>query len=81
MEKDSKYLFFVIGLVSGVTLTLVYLSFSEPNYSNRHECEVKEMQKNQTNYSRSVIDGLTTNAYARAVKLYCNELMKSKSKD
>ena len=81
MEKDSKYLFFVIGLVAGVILTLVYLSFSEPNYSNRHECEVKEMQKNQVNYSRSIIDGVTKNDYTSAVRLYCHELMKSKSKD
>ena len=81
MEKDSKYLFFVIGLVAGVTLTLVYLSFSEPNYSNRHECEVKEMQKNQTNYNRSGAYGLTKNDYTSAVSRYCRELMKSKSKD
>ena len=81
MEKDSKYLFFVIGLVAGVTLTLVYLSFSEPNYSNRHECMVKEMQKNQTNYSRSVTDGVTRNDYSSAVNHYCRELMRSRSKD
>ena len=70
-----------MGVIAGVALTLVYINFSEPNYSSAKECEVKEMQKNQTNYTQSVTEGYDTNKYVSAVRLYCKELMKSKSED
>ena len=70
-----------MGVIAGVALTLVYINFSEPNYSSAKECEVKELQKNQTNYTRSLTQGYESNSYVTAVRYYCKELMKSKSED